>query len=336
VTFYDNEANTGGGAIYNEASTPELINVTISNNKAGNGLGGAIYNENSNVVITNSILYNNIGDEIYNQSSTPVVTYSIVEGGYTGMAIRMLDPLLGPLQDNGGFTQTMALGSTSPAIDAGERCELSVHRSAWIYPSGHRDPVCERADRRVPDIPADVLPRPDHGPGTIGGVHDARHLRLELCASRRAELPVPGQLDAGHLGTAVGRSDALHPPDDRLPALPAAVLSVGAAAERAAGDLRVEDEVWEQLPAAGSDGAGVCGPDGHRLLRHRLGGEGVCGWLDHWPVGRAGASRSSARASWSAEAWEPMSSSEPRIWIPMGQNIGLPPLDPQAGISPSR
>ena len=28
------------------------------------------------------------------------------------------DPLLGPLHDNGGFTQTMALGSGSPAIDA--------------------------------------------------------------------------------------------------------------------------------------------------------------------------------------------------------------------------
>jgi hypothetical protein len=38
----------------------------------------------------------------------------------TGTKSSPLDPLLGPLQDNGGRTQTMALQSGSPAIDAGD------------------------------------------------------------------------------------------------------------------------------------------------------------------------------------------------------------------------
>ena len=38
----------------------------------------------------------------------------------TGTKASRLDPLLGPLQDNGGPTQTMALLPGSPAIDAGD------------------------------------------------------------------------------------------------------------------------------------------------------------------------------------------------------------------------
>jgi hypothetical protein len=84
-------------------------------------VGGAIYNdENSNPSIVNSILYGDTGGEIYNNSGTAVVTDSIVQGGYTGSGNIDNDPLLGPLQDNGGFTQTMALGAGSPAIDTGE------------------------------------------------------------------------------------------------------------------------------------------------------------------------------------------------------------------------
>ena len=37
-----------------------------------------------------------------------------------GTAIITDDPFLGPLADNGGFTQTHALGAGSSAIDAGD------------------------------------------------------------------------------------------------------------------------------------------------------------------------------------------------------------------------
>src|SRR5262249_25067509 len=45
----------------------------------------------------------------------------LVQGGLAGFpAVLSADPLLGPLQNNGGPTPTMALLSGSPAIDAGD------------------------------------------------------------------------------------------------------------------------------------------------------------------------------------------------------------------------
>ena len=117
VTFSGNSSVDGGGAIYNSDSDPILKNVTISGNTSN--IGGAIYNNvDSNPSIINSILYGNTGGEIYNNSGTAVVTYSIVQGGYPGTGNLDANPLLGPLQNNGGFTETMALLPGSPAIDA--------------------------------------------------------------------------------------------------------------------------------------------------------------------------------------------------------------------------
>jgi hypothetical protein len=147
VTFRDNHAEIIGGGMYNDDSSPALTNVTFSGN-TGDGGGGGMYNENSNPVLTNttfsgnsvggsdgagmynafgsspiirnSILYGDEGDEIYSHSSMPAVSYSDVQGGYPGVGNIDADPLLGPLANNGGFTQTMALGAGSPAIDAGD------------------------------------------------------------------------------------------------------------------------------------------------------------------------------------------------------------------------
>ena len=118
VTFNGNSATSGGG-IYNWInSNPRLTNVTISGNSASAG-GGISNINNSGPVIRNSILYGDIGGEIYNSNSVPLISYSIVQGGYAGTGNLNADPLLGLLQNNGGFTQTMALAAGSPAIDVG-------------------------------------------------------------------------------------------------------------------------------------------------------------------------------------------------------------------------
>jgi len=114
VTFTGNSANSGGG-IQNINSNPIINNVTMN----GNTDGGAIHNVGSNPIIRNSIIYGNAGGEIVNDSSTPNVTFSIVKGGYTGIGNNDVDPLLKPLANNGGFTETMSLGAGSPAIDTG-------------------------------------------------------------------------------------------------------------------------------------------------------------------------------------------------------------------------
>lgn len=68
-------------------------------------------------MITNSILWGNTPDQI---SGSATITYSDVQGGWAGTGNLDLDPLLGPLADNGGFTFTHALYPGSPAIDAGD------------------------------------------------------------------------------------------------------------------------------------------------------------------------------------------------------------------------
>ncbi len=122
VTFAGNSATVGGGSgMSNNLSNPTLTNVTFSNNIAST-VGGGIANVSSNPTLKNVILWGDTANsnlEIYNASSTPSITYSIVQGGYAGTGNLDLDPKLGPLQDNGGFTETMALGAGSPAINAG-------------------------------------------------------------------------------------------------------------------------------------------------------------------------------------------------------------------------
>ena len=116
VTISGNRAATNGGGIFNDnTSNPTLTNVTISGNKA-NSQGGGVYNQGGHVSIRNGILYGDIGGEI--QGAADAI-YSIVQGGYPGLGNLDSDPLLGPVQDNGGPTLTMALAGNSPAIDAG-------------------------------------------------------------------------------------------------------------------------------------------------------------------------------------------------------------------------
>jgi CSLREA domain-containing protein len=139
VTFSGNTAQQGGGIYNYSQSNPTLTNVTFKGN-AATSYGGAIANDSSHPVIRNSILWGNAGGEIGNMNlSAPVVTYSIVQGGYSGTGNLNADPLLGPLQDNGSFTQTMALGFGSPAIDTGDdlTCpstdQRGVTRPQWMH-----------------------------------------------------------------------------------------------------------------------------------------------------------------------------------------------------------
>ena len=88
-----------------------------------------------------------------------------------GTASNPIDPLLGPLQDNGGPTQTMALLPGSPAIDAGAPTDMEwdqcgpgyarlvrgatdigayeVQDSADSIAAGARSPPFQRKNRRA-------------------------------------------------------------------------------------------------------------------------------------------------------------------------------------------
>ncbi len=160
VTFTGNSAAYGGGYHNAYRANSTLINVTFTGNTAGPNSGGAIYSEESSLTILNTILYNNTGGEIYTFKSTPVVTYSIVKGGYGGTGNLNADPLLGSLQENGGFPATMAPALGSPAIDAGfdDVCpDLDPH--GLTRPQGmHCDIGAYEVDNDPPGVTIDDQP----------------------------------------------------------------------------------------------------------------------------------------------------------------------------------
>jgi len=134
-TLSGNSASGFGGGIYNfafqdrSAARATITNSTLSGNSGANGAG--IYNfaqftGQAAVTIAETILkagasganiVNDSGIIIslgHNLSSDDASAFLNANGDQNGA-----DPLLGPLQDNGGSTFTHALLTGSPAIDAG-------------------------------------------------------------------------------------------------------------------------------------------------------------------------------------------------------------------------
>ncbi len=123
-TFFGNTATIFGGGI---SSTATLIvsNSTIAVNSAllsGGGIyvAGGTASLESTIVADDPIpggspdvfgMVNSLGNNLIGNTTG--------SSGWVGSDLQNVDPSLGPLQDNGGPTQTMALQPGSPAIAAG-------------------------------------------------------------------------------------------------------------------------------------------------------------------------------------------------------------------------
>jgi len=123
-TFHKNSAKSGG-ALANW-NTMVLRNCTLYGNSAteGDELFAAhkdILGSQDSTKAVNCIFWNaNSGDVIFaEQYNSFDITHSIVRGGFSGTGNLDVDPLLGSLAFNGGFTMTCALLPGSPAIDSG-------------------------------------------------------------------------------------------------------------------------------------------------------------------------------------------------------------------------
>jgi predicted outer membrane repeat protein len=117
-TFSGNSAGQGGG-IHNAASgTLTVINSTFSGNSASQG--GGIFSWGT-LNLSNSLLANTpSGGDCYSGNALNTNNHNIIEDGYYCGVYSGVDPMLGALANNGGPTQTMALLTGSPAIDAGD------------------------------------------------------------------------------------------------------------------------------------------------------------------------------------------------------------------------
>ena len=143
-TISGNSASAAGGGISADWTGLTIVNSTISSNSAG-AYGGGIAS-GLGVMIVNSTVSGNsaaacggvcggtveIGNTILNANASGNIDGTVTSHGYNissddggghlngpGDQINT-DPLLGPLQDNGGPTFTHALLPGSPAIDAGD------------------------------------------------------------------------------------------------------------------------------------------------------------------------------------------------------------------------
>jgi hypothetical protein len=125
-TISGNSVTTNGGGIENIGNLI-MTNSTISNNTAANH-GGGIYNDLGGAAQIEDTVLNAgaSGGTIFNNSGTvSSLGYNLAsdDGGgvLTGPGDQInTDPMLGPLQDNGGPTFTHALLPSSPAINAGD------------------------------------------------------------------------------------------------------------------------------------------------------------------------------------------------------------------------
>ena len=105
-TFSGNSASSAGAGIYNVGQRgQDTVLVTLANTILNNGPPGSNIFCNSDTIL--SLGYNLANDSCGNFLTSP--------GDQTNT-----DPMLGPLQDNGGSTLTHALLPGSPAINAGD------------------------------------------------------------------------------------------------------------------------------------------------------------------------------------------------------------------------
>ena len=120
-TFYGNTAAVFGGGILNYGGTLTVTNSTVSGNNAP--LYAGIGNTGEAVTLYNTIIANNTGGGLDCGSSGGTFTansYNLDSDDSCDQATPSAAINLGPLADNGGATQTMALPEDSAATDAGD------------------------------------------------------------------------------------------------------------------------------------------------------------------------------------------------------------------------
>lgn len=170
-TVSGNLAVHGGGGIYNIGSL-SLNHCTVRGN-ISQLLGSAILNNglanSSSLQIGNTILANaatggNLGR--LGEDSPSSLGYNLSDDGAGGFLtaagdVINTDPLLGPLQDNGGPTFTHALLAGSPALDAGDPAStLTTDQRGSPRPVNGRSDI-GAVENAAPVAEADTLTRPN-------------------------------------------------------------------------------------------------------------------------------------------------------------------------------
>ena len=164
-TISGNSCLVSGGGIMNADGTLTVSSTTIASNTCGLGAG---LTANDTVYLKNSILADNTADSSAGDCSGTITSqgYNLVEnttgclvvGDLTGN-LTGVDPGLGPLQNNGGFTPTRALMPGSPAFNSANPgfCLDHGNRGFDRDQRGHRRSMVGRCDMGAFEVAPSVL-----------------------------------------------------------------------------------------------------------------------------------------------------------------------------------
>ena len=121
-----------------------LVSSIVANN---NGLGGDVAAATSNLPTFTINAFNSLIEKL---CPTPTCTMLVAGSGN----LLNVDPLLGPLSDNGGLSRTHALLPGSPAIDGGSNpLGLPYDQRGEGYPRVAGPAADMGAHERVPPLP---------------------------------------------------------------------------------------------------------------------------------------------------------------------------------------
>jgi len=151
TTISGNSSSSTGGGIYIGSGTMNFVNSTVTNNIADDldsfsskDRGGGIYAYGGttvnlkNTIIAGNVAFGNEGNDFAGSGVFNANNYNLIGDpsiydffgfiGTVGSGTDIIDPNpgLGPLQYNGGLTETHALLPGSPAIDAGNNNLIPV------------------------------------------------------------------------------------------------------------------------------------------------------------------------------------------------------------------
>jgi Ca2+-binding RTX toxin-like protein len=256
-TLSTNTASNNGGGIDNNGGAVSFASATVFGNIAGNA-GGGIINESvfgafglkNTIVARNQIngnppnadvdvsgvQFNSVGNNLIGDRGSVTTFIDGANADVIGVAGNEVDPLLGPLQDNGGPTLTHALLFGSPARDAGTNVGVLT--------------TDQRGFARIFDGDGDGLATADIGAFESGFVVNTFEDTVDVLPGDQASADRDGN---SSLRAAVMESNALAG-DDTILLIPGTyTLTIAGRSEDAAasGDLDVSDNLT--IIGAGTD-----------------------------------------------------------------------------------
>lgn len=159
-TFFDN-SSLSGSAIYSTGGQIDAESITAT---ANDNADAAISLDGAGGSIRNSIVTGNrreapdfLGSDLRGDSPQPLALSHTQFGSafsYLNAGGNILDPdpVLGPLADNGGPTETMAISTASPAYNAGSTTEQGDQRGVPRPQNGSDDIGAYELDDTAPGV----------------------------------------------------------------------------------------------------------------------------------------------------------------------------------------